>query len=114
MSRNTWIILISVVIVIVSMALVLLLILIPQVDTVSSIEEYQSITKSDYTYTPTKDDVETQLIEQYSVTSKDVKNGVNSKDYIPGNDNPFTPNSDIKKDVNVYNEDNKTLTPSDK
>lgn len=114
MSRNTWIILISIVVVIVSMALVLLLILIPQVETVSSIEEYQSITKSDYTYSPTKEEVETQLIEQYTVTSKEVNKGIRNKDYLPGNDNPFTPESDIRKNVNIYEEENKVLTPSDK
>lgn len=93
MSKNSWVILISTVIVVISIAIVLLLILIPQVDVSATTEEYQGITKSDYTYEPTKEDLDTELKEQYTVTTNKVTEGIKEDYYDPGNENPFTPDS---------------------
>lgn len=121
MSKNTWIILISTVIVIISIAIVLLLILIPQVEVSTTTGEYEAITKSDYTYTPTKEDIDTKLTEKYTVTTNKVSEGISEEHYDPGNENPFTPNSykapgssDDGKDGTTTINPYKELTPADK
>ncbi len=121
MSKNSWVILISTVIVVISIAIVLLLILIPQVDVSATTEEYKGITKSDYTYEPTKEDLDTEHKEQYTVTTNKVTEGIKEDYYDPGNENPFTPdsytgtgkddgNSNGSGDVDPYKE----YTPLDK
>lgn len=120
MSKNSWVILISSVIVVISIAIVMLLILIPQVEVSTTANEYEEIKKSDFTYEPTRDDIDTQLTEQYTVTTNKVTQGINEDNYNPGNENPFTPDSyedpedkedgSGSSDVDPYRE----LTPSDK
>lgn len=120
MSKNSWVILISTVIVVIAIAIVMLLILIPQAEVSMTTEEYESITKLDYTYEPTKEDIDTKLKEQYTVTTNKVSEGIKDDYYDPGNENPFTPDSykdpadkedgTGSGDVNPYKE----LTPSDK
>lgn len=107
MSKNTLIIIVSIVVVMFSIALVLLLILIPQVKPISSdlINKYEQINKLDYTYIPTKDDIDINLIQEYNVTEGKIISGIRNKNYLPGNDNPFSPPSDVKNpEVDPYKE----------
>ena len=121
MSKNSWVILISTVIVVISIAIVMLLILIPQVEVSTPLEEYQAITKSEYTYEPTKEDIDTKLTEQFTVTTNKVDEGIKEDYYDPGNDNPFTPDSYTGTGKDDGNESGsgevdpyRELTPSDK
>lgn len=119
MSKNSWIILISTVIVIVSIAIVLLLILMPQVEVSTTSKQYDEIVKSEYTYEPTKEDIDTKLVEEYTVTSNEVTEGIKEDNYVPGNDNPFTPTDELKKieeekEAQTKVDPYKELTPADK
>jgi len=107
MSKNTLIIIVSIIVIILSVALVLLLVLIPQVKPtgLNSTGEEDKINKSEYTYIPTKENVETSLIQEYVVTDRKITVGIKNKNYVPGNYNPFSPPADVKEVVvNPYSE----------
>lgn len=91
MSRNSWIMFGMVAIVLISIVLVALLILVPQSEPIAdlSLEEYENIDPSDYSYTQSKDITKEAMKETYSVTTEDVKEGKASKLYKQGNTDPF-------------------------
>lgn len=91
MGRNSWIMFGMIAIVIISIVLVALLILVPQGEpsTIDIYDDYGSFNESDYTYTQSKDISEDAMVETYSVTSEDIKEGKSSKLYKQGNTNPF-------------------------
>lgn len=91
MSKNSWIMFGMIAVVIISIVLVALLILVPQSNPAinNTVEEYESITKTDFSYTQSKDISEESMKETYSITSEDVKEGKASKTYKQGNTDPF-------------------------
>lgn len=97
MSKNTIIILMSCIAIILVIAVVLLLVFTPQIKptTIGFLTEYEQINKSDYTYDPLNKNIESELIEEYSVTENKVSSGLAAKYYTEGNDNPFTPPKDF-------------------
>lgn len=108
MSKNTLIIIISIVVAMLSLALVLLLILIPQVKPINLdlTSDGEQINKLDYTYSPNKENIDTNLMQEYVVTDGKVISGIRQKNYVPGNDNPFSPPEDVTDPtVDPYDED---------
>lgn len=95
MGRNSWIMFGMVAIVIISILLVALLILVPQSEPVvdASMNEYESIVESDYSYTQSKDISQEAMKETYSITTEDVKEGKAAKLYRQGNTDPFAESS---------------------
>ena len=91
MGRNSWIMFGMVAVVIISILLVALLILVPQSQPITNgnIDDYESISESEYSYTQSKDITEETMKETYSITSEDIKEGKASKVYKQGNTNPF-------------------------
>lgn len=90
MSKSSIIIIIVFSIVIVSLAVIGLLLLIPQSVPVSEkLNEYKGITKTEYTYEPTKNIQEEPEIQQYVITPENVTEGKAAKAYVPGKTNPF-------------------------
>ena len=69
------------------------MILLPQTTTIieSSLQDYDSINKSDYLYTKTKDISKEALIQQYTISDTEMTTFKNSNQYNPGNSDPFTP-----------------------
>lgn len=95
MGRNSWIMFGMIAIVIISILLVALLILVPQSEPVvdASMDEYESIVESDYSYTQSKDISQEAMKETYSITTEDVKEGKAAKLYRQGNTDPFAESS---------------------
>lgn len=91
MSRNSWIMFGMVAVVIFSLLLVALLIFVPQSQPITnaSIDDYESISESEYSYTQSKDISEEAMKETYSITSEDINEGKSSKLYKQGNTDPF-------------------------
>ena len=91
MGKNLWIMFGITVIVIVSILLVALLILVPQGKTAAdaNVGEYEKIVTSDYTYTQSKDINDDTVKDTYSITTNDIKDGKNIKQYKPGKTDPF-------------------------
>ena len=96
MGRNSWITFGIVAVVIISIVLVALLILVPQSDpvTVDIYDDYNTLNKSDYTYTSSKDISEESMKETYTITSEDIQEGKASKIYKQGNTDPFAAAAD--------------------
>lgn len=117
MNKKAWIIFGIVAVIIVIAVLVLMLVLVPQLKS-SNVQtgEYEALEKKTYTFDGTR--TTDSLIQEYTVTTEDVKDGKKTNKYTEGNINPFTP----KEQVTVYNEptiknenkDVSSLTPSDK
>ncbi|MBR5227816.1 MAG: hypothetical protein IKV94_04170 [Clostridia bacterium] len=101
MSKNLWITLAIVLVIVVALALVLMMILIPPSAPIVTGISYDSIVKTDFTYTDTKyDPQKEENWEMHEIENADITSGINSGIYDPGNTNPFTP----KGDLNIYNE----------
>ncbi len=76
-----------------TVVIIALMILLPQTTTIieSSLQDYDSINKSDYLYTKTKDISKEALIQQYTISDTEMTTFKNSNQYNPGNSDPFTP-----------------------
>ena len=76
-----------------TVVIIALMILLPQTTTIieSSLQDYDSINKSDYLYTKTKDISKEALIQQYTISDTEMTTFKNSNQYAPGNSDPFTP-----------------------
>ncbi len=79
------------VIVFATTVVILLMLLLPKqlVYLKTSVEKYQSIEKSNYTYTKTKDISKEALLKEYKITSNDIVGFKNSYKYVAGNSDPF-------------------------
>lgn len=108
MGRNSWIMFGMVAIVIISILLVALLILVPQSEPVvdASMNEYESIVESDYSYTQSKDISQEAMKETYSITTEDVKEGKAAKLYRQGNTDPFAESSSTTTNGSTTNNGN--------
>lgn len=93
-----------------TVVIIALMILLPQTTTIveSSLEEYDSINKSDYLYTKTKDISKEALIQQYTISDTEMTTFKNKNQYNPGNSDPFTPYG--YEDVTDDDEDSQTST----
>lgn len=94
------------VIVLFTVGVILLMLMTPQ-ETQSvntSVKDYDSINKSEYMYTQSKDISKESLVKEYTVTPDDVSKFEQDNQYKPGNTDPFTPKSDIDQATN--NSDN--------
>lgn len=77
-----------------TIVIITLMILLPQATIIdASLEEYDSISKSDYLYTKTKDISKEALIQQYTISDTEMTTFKNKNQYDPGNSDPFTPYS---------------------
>ena len=98
MGKKAWIVFGVICVVVVATALVLMLVLVPQAKSTGiQASAYEPVAKQDYTFDGSEIE---QLKKQYTITSKDVKEGKKTNKYEEGNINPFTPS----KDVTIYNE----------
>ena len=98
MVKKAWIAFGIFCVVVVVTALVFMLVSVPQVKSSGVLTgEYNAIARQEYTYSDEKTE---QLKHEYTVTSKDVAQGLKNDKYEEGNINPFTP----KADVTIYNE----------
>lgn len=90
-----------------TVVIIALMILLPQTTTIieSSLQDYDSINKSDYLYTKTKDISKEALIQQYTISDTEMTTFKNSNQYDPGNSDPFTP---YGEDVEDENDDTST------
>lgn len=90
-----------------TVVIIALMILLPQTTTIieSSLQDYDSINKSDYLYTKTKDISKEALIQQYTISDTEMTTFKNSNQYNPGNSDPFTP---YGEDVEDENDDTST------
>lgn len=114
MGKKSWIVFSILCVVIIVVALVLMLVLIPQVKSTGiEANPYESITKSDYTFTGEFKDAPDK---EYEITSKDVSNGLKTDKYEEGNINPFTPKGEVTiyNEPTLKNEGSTTLTPDSK
>ena len=75
-----------------TVVIIALMILLPQTTTIieSSLQDYDSINKSDYLYTKTKDISKEALIQQYTISDTEMTTCKNSNQNDPGNSDPFT------------------------
>ena len=80
------------VLVIATIFVILMMLMLPQqVQLLSgNINEYDSISKSKYTFESTKDVSSETLKRQYSVTSEDMNTFSNTRQYQAGNSDPFS------------------------
>jgi hypothetical protein len=85
-----------------TVVIIALMILLPQTTTIieSSLQDYDSINKSDYLYTKTKDISKEALIQQYTISDTEMTTFKNSNQYNPGNSDPFTPYGEDVEDEN--------------
>ena len=115
MGRNSWIMFGMVAIVIISILLVALLILVPQSEPVvdASMDEYESIVESDYSYTQSKDISQEAMKETYSITTEDVKEGKAAKLYRQGNTDPFAESSSTTTNGSTTNHGNNQSSGSE-
>lgn len=91
--KKTYIITFSIsVIVVFSVGIIALMLMLPQSVAVASgtVKEYEGITKSDYTYSQTKDISKESLLKEYNVSSNDITTYETKDQYNPGNSDPFT------------------------
>ena len=102
-------------IVIISILLVALLILVPQSEPVvdASMDEYESIVESDYSYTQSKDISQEAMKETYSITTEDVKEGKAAKLYRQGNTDPFAESSSKTTNGSTTNNGNNQSSGSE-
>jgi len=72
-------------------AVIMLMLLLPKqlVSLKTSVEKYEGIEKSTYTYTKTKDISKEALLKEYKISSEDISKFRNEYKYIPGNSDPF-------------------------
>lgn len=72
-------------------AVIMLMLLLPKqlVSLKTSVEKYEGIEKSNYTYTKTKDISKEALLKEYKISSDDISKFRNEYKYIPGNSDPF-------------------------
>lgn len=111
---KTYIITFSIsVLVLFTLAAIALMLFIPQQVQIveGSINNYETIKKSEYTFEQTKDISDDALTRQYNISSEDMEKFVTSKQYKPGNADPFT----SKENGNTGNSGNNGNTnPDDK
>lgn len=96
-----------------SIAIITFMLMLPQKSHVinSSLEEYENITKSEYTYESTKDITADSLTHEYIITSEDIANFKKTNQYKAGNSDPFAPKeSDNNNNTSGNNKDNSTST----
>ncbi len=97
-------------IVLMTIAIIMLMLLVPQQKTIleSSVKEYSKVTKSNYTYSQTKDISEEALIQVYTITSEDLKTFEAKNLYVAGNADPFTPTEDMNQAIEEDNSQEET------
>lgn len=80
------------VLVLFSIAIIVFMLMLPQKSQVASgsVNEYEKITKSEYTYESTKDITVDSLTHEYVITSEDIARFKKNHQYKPGNSDPFT------------------------
>lgn len=86
----------------ISVAIIVFMLMLPQQVQVleGNINKYDSITRSKYTFSSTKDISSEALRKQYSINDEDMNTFRRNSQYIAGNSDPFTPseNSETSAD----------------
>ena len=77
-------------------SVIMLMLLLPKqlVSLETSVDSYQSIEKSNYTYTKTKDISKDALLKEYTINSDDITKFKQNYQYVAGNSDPFTKSGD--------------------
>lgn len=72
-------------------AVVMLMLLLPKqlVSLQTSVESYNAIEKSNYTYTKTKDISKEALLKEYKISTADISEFKRTYKYVAGNSDPF-------------------------
>jgi len=93
------------VLVLFSVCIIMLMIMIPQqqASLASSVQKYDSIISSDYTFEPTKNISEESLVKEYKISSADLLTFKKYNQYTVGNSDPFTPTSELQTTANNNN-----------
>lgn len=98
------------VLVLFTVGIIMLMLLTPQQVSVVDVNqnEYQSLTRSTYTFEKTKDISQESLVQEYSITTDDILNSKKYNNYNPGKSDPFTPQSDLNNGSNNNNQPDAT------
>lgn len=85
---------ISVIVCMMAVIIALVFLLPKQYTTISaSMNQYESVAKSDYSYVATKDISESSLVRYYTITKEQIQTFKYNNQYVAGNSDPFTPYS---------------------
>lgn len=90
-------------------AVVMLMLLLPKqlVSLQTSVEVYQGIEKSNYTYVKTKDISKEALLKEYKVTNDNIAEFKRTYKYVAGNSDPFyRPSENVDTTVDNNNNNN--------
>lgn len=98
------------VIILFSFGIIMIMLMTPQETQIveTSVTDYSSIGKSDYTYTQTKDITQESLVKEYTISSDDVSSFEQKNVYNPGNSDPFTPSADVNTSASTDNSQQNT------
>lgn len=93
-------------------AVVMLMLLLPKqlVSLQTSVETYQGIEKSNYTYVKTKDISKEALLKEYKVTNDNIAEFKRTYKYVAGNSDPFFRGGEINSDTTNDNSSNTNNT----
>jgi hypothetical protein len=85
------------VLVLFSICIIMLMIMVPQqqASLTGSVEEYDNIINTDYSFQQTKNISEQSLVKEYKITSADILTFKKYNQLATGNSNPFTPTSEV-------------------
>lgn len=92
----------------VSVAIILFMIMLPQQVQVleGNVNKYDAITKSQYTFSSTKDINSEALKKQYSINDEDMSKFRANSQYVAGNSDPFTPSTSSETNTENSNTTN--------
>lgn len=79
----------------ITVSVIMLMLMLPQQTHVieGNVEEYETISKSKYTFETTKDISSENLKKQYGVSSQDMSTFKSNSQYKAGNSDPFSPST---------------------
>lgn len=91
-----------------SVCIIMLMIMVPQQQTAinGSIQDYEQVNTSDYTFVQTKDISKDALVKEYTIDDADLSSFKRYNQYKAGNSDPFTPASDLTNASNNNNQNN--------
>lgn len=97
------------VLVMITVCVIVLMLMLPKQSSVAkgTINNYEQISKSDYTFEATKDISSEPLKKQYSITAEDMSGFKSTNQYKTGNTDPFAP---VGKSSSGSSTTNKTTT----
>lgn len=91
-----------------SVGIILFMLMLPQQVQVfeGNVNKYDSITKSKYTFSSTKDITSESLKKQYSINDEDMNTFRRNSQYVAGNSDPFSPAETSETNTTTNNNKN--------